>query len=370
MSKLDFSRQAIPLVEHTEVHDIISGFRTSANLPNLSDDLLGNNHDHDHSYSPALIGFDEAGAIQVCDGLLGRSHLSTNNQSIAKEKTFLFDTNANATVPGHATAATHNPLRRGYRRAQDVSLAAVPSQWRSQSSPVSPCHDESEDQHVVPLVEPKTADRQRQLSCPVTKQLTTLKTLDRRLLHQDKYEVNNGNYKQNFTPNLWNESRRRYFSFDLHSDPYEIVPRPLSATTSLPSTSSVMTDQGPELRKREEPLKEAYEQYTKIVETQGPYEHSYINSEANCNYIVGNNCLPALHEPSHGFSRISSVITSKQTIREAHKPRNVVPSNPSPASYVSSIPESNLNDVKVEYEPLLNDRTENLRRSNQEEVIA
>ena len=414
MSKLDFSRQAVPLGEHADVHDIIASFRTSANLPNLSDDLLDNSNDNDQRYSPVLISFDDANSNQVGDNLLSRSlNNSSSSLSTAKEKPFLHDSGndsyVNTTTSSFTAVSTYNSLRRGYRRAQDVSLAAVPCHWRKQ--PSSSCHDESDAQQTLQLFEPKP-QKLRPLSCATSKQFSSLKTLDRELIRSEKYDhVNN---KQNHSSSHWNESRRRYFSIDLHSELHDTIPRPLSATLSLPSasstTSSLTLERFPELRTRMEHV-ESYKQHPKVVENHPTsYENNYVSLEANCAFVLENNSFPLSHETSrdiprespgdfsrehsrdfcrdssrnfshqtspHDFSRetsgdfprLTSIISLKHVTKDTLQPAKTVTSSISiPTAFISSIPENNLNDIKVEYMPLPTEGLDTANSLTQEEV--
>ena len=382
MSKLDFSRQVVPLGEHVDVHDIIAGFRTSANLPNISDDLLDNSNDNDRPYSPALIGFDETGAANVGETLLSRPNLASNSQSIAKESSYLFDTcsyvTSTASNLSHnsLTYPISNPLRRGYRRAQDVSLAALPTQWHNRPSTVSPSSDEaslSDIQQPLHIFEAKVTEKHHESPCPVVKQLTTLKTLNKHLIRPERNDNSRGEYRQTFSSNQWNDTRRRYVSVDLYSDSYQTIPRPLSASMSLPSTSSgTFERRSSNLRKRDDVQLNIYEQYSKSIENHNKalvYECSYISPEPDCKYAVDCGQFSSFHPNSSSApSHLSSGMCLKDVIKESHHEKTVLRSIPTPSPYIPSLPKTNLNDIKVEYMPLPREDDHALTSRKVEEV--
>ena len=357
MSKLDFSRQIIPLGDHPDVHDIIAGFRTSGNLSSISEDLLNNghsgeNHDNERVYSPTLINYDENVTHQGADGFSQTSY-SSENYSIPKDRN-LFDSALDDTFPTSTLTAgsSVNTLKSGYRRAQDVSLAALPTQWRCGTSPnaSSPQHPSSfEDvNHSSSLFNRTVHEQQPSASRSSTKQLTTLRNLDKRLDKQSRVD----DRKWNSSLHNWSESRRRYFSFNLHGDSYTTASCPLSTACSLPiPPTSTYECSKPEV-KRDNEFRDIFEQYLSPVDCHksSSYDNNYPSSESVSNFSVSTECFSAtnaIQSSSQDLSYISTAISPKFGTKEKRKNSTLSPVI-SDRPYVPSLPDSNVSDSKID----------------------
>ena len=248
MSKLDFSRQTIPIGEpNGEIHDVIGNLRTTSNLSNLTNDFMNNdrlqeNCESDRGFSPSLIDFEE-GKIRPSNlGMYERLNTDLACHRNIKEKPYPFDSfldisSSSSSLPATTTS---NSLRRWYRRAQDVSLAAIPNlDWEEPPSPtyatLSPTTTTSDNQFVSQLHETKNQNQQQPLS--VFRQLTTLKTPTKR--YHDHSDINCASPPQNFSSSKnWNDDRRRYFSHDSQTEAYNSSLHPLTENSTLSQSVS------------------------------------------------------------------------------------------------------------------------------------
>lgn len=377
MSKLDYTRQALPVGEHNgDIHDVISSLRTNPSLSSLSNNLMDNGHlgensDSNRGFSPSLIDFEDCRTSPTDGVMLSRSNVDLSSQDVENDRPYFFKSLLeNSSNSSHQpTTTTSNSLRRWYRRAQDVSLAAIPNlDWEDPPSPtyipLTPSKSISE-QHFFPQFLETKNQEQEQLS--VSRQLTTLKTPSKP--YQELPNVNSVNdLSSSSSIENWSDGRKRFLSYDSQTNIFNPNQRSITLETPVHSYSLPTSYEAPlNLKKQtiDGVVHNAIFQPDPVPEdTSFEVNYCQFNSEPNC-YNGGNSYFSAStsnqtspHEQNIFFSHF----TGSDNGEEAYRKNSFLPFVSSSSAVTSQ------SEIKTEYEASTRLGNQNQSYQEQEEV--